>query len=348
MAGPPAADHRRRRASSATTSCSRRCTGTARAARAPDRRHGLRQLHARRAGLAGGAARRPPPRRSSRHDMTAPLPADMGRLRLRDPRRGHRLADLLPAQPDRDHGRQHQRPAQPARLRRRRARRAGGRSRASCSTRAARSTATRCRAPSRRPRPTGATSPAPARAPATTSRSASARRSASTSRASTALPVTIARPFNNYGPGLKITDGRVLPDFARDVLAGRDIVMLSDGSPTRTFCYARTRSPATTRCWCAAAPASRTTSASRGRRSRWRELAERDRRAGARAVRLPRQGRAAAERRGRLPGGQPEPPLPGHRQGARASSATTRRAGSTRASAAPWSGTRTTATAEAA
>jgi len=49
---------------------------------------------------------------------------------------------------------------------------------------------------------------------------------------------TIARPFNNYGPGLKITDGRVLPDFAADVLAGRDIVMLSDGKPTRTFCYA--------------------------------------------------------------------------------------------------------------
>ena len=52
------------------------------------------------------------------------------------------------------------------------------------------------------------------------------------------LPVKIARPFNNYGPGLKITDGRVIPDFARDVLAGRDIVMFSDGSPTRTFCYA--------------------------------------------------------------------------------------------------------------
>jgi len=52
------------------------------------------------------------------------------------------------------------------------------------------------------------------------------------------IPVKMARPFNNYGPGLKITDGRVLPDFAGDVLAGRDIVMLSDGSPTRTFCYA--------------------------------------------------------------------------------------------------------------
>lgn len=51
------------------------------------------------------------------------------------------------------------------------------------------------------------------------------------------VPVKIARPFNNYGPGLKITDGRVLPDFARDVLNGRDIVMYSDGRPTRTFCY---------------------------------------------------------------------------------------------------------------
>jgi UDP-glucuronate decarboxylase len=50
--------------------------------------------------------------------------------------------------------------------------------------------------------------------------------------------VKMARPFNNYGPGLKITDGRVLPDFARNVLGGEDIVMLSDGSPTRTFCYA--------------------------------------------------------------------------------------------------------------
>jgi len=53
-----------------------------------------------------------------------------------------------------------------------------------------------------------------------------------------ALPVKIARPFNNYGPGLKISDRRVIPDFTRDVLAGKDIVMLSDGSPSRTFCYA--------------------------------------------------------------------------------------------------------------
>ena len=51
------------------------------------------------------------------------------------------------------------------------------------------------------------------------------------------IPVRMARPFNNFGPGLKITDRRVLPDFARDIMAGRDIVLLSDGSPRRTFCY---------------------------------------------------------------------------------------------------------------
>jgi len=51
------------------------------------------------------------------------------------------------------------------------------------------------------------------------------------------LPISIVRPFNNYGPGLKITDRRALPDFARDVLKGNDIILLSDGSPTRTFCY---------------------------------------------------------------------------------------------------------------
>jgi nucleoside-diphosphate-sugar epimerase len=51
------------------------------------------------------------------------------------------------------------------------------------------------------------------------------------------VPTRMARPFNNYGPGLKITDGRVIPDFSRNLLAGQDIVMLSDGAPTRTFCY---------------------------------------------------------------------------------------------------------------
>jgi nucleoside-diphosphate-sugar epimerase len=51
------------------------------------------------------------------------------------------------------------------------------------------------------------------------------------------MPVTVVRPFNNYGPGLRRDDGRVIPDFARRILADEDIVMYSDGSPTRTFCY---------------------------------------------------------------------------------------------------------------
>jgi UDP-glucuronate decarboxylase len=51
------------------------------------------------------------------------------------------------------------------------------------------------------------------------------------------IPVTMVRPFNNYGPGMKITDGRVIADLFRDALAGRDLVLFSDGSPTRTFCY---------------------------------------------------------------------------------------------------------------
>lgn len=51
------------------------------------------------------------------------------------------------------------------------------------------------------------------------------------------LPISMARPFNNYGPGMKINDGRVIADFCRAVVHGDDIVILSDGSPTRTFCY---------------------------------------------------------------------------------------------------------------
>jgi UDP-glucuronate decarboxylase len=51
------------------------------------------------------------------------------------------------------------------------------------------------------------------------------------------LPVSIARPFNNYGPGMKINDQRVPADFAKAILNNKDIVIYSSGSPTRTFCY---------------------------------------------------------------------------------------------------------------
>ncbi len=51
------------------------------------------------------------------------------------------------------------------------------------------------------------------------------------------VPVRIVRPFNNYGPGMDLDDRRLPADFAKAVMGGEDIVIHSDGSPTRTFCY---------------------------------------------------------------------------------------------------------------
>jgi len=47
----------------------------------------------------------------------------------------------------------------------------------------------------------------------------------------------IVRPFHTYGPGMALDDGRVFADFVSDVLAGRDIVLKSDGLALRPFCY---------------------------------------------------------------------------------------------------------------
>lgn len=51
------------------------------------------------------------------------------------------------------------------------------------------------------------------------------------------MPISIIRPFNNYGPGMRLNDARVPADFANAIRQGRDIEIFSDGSPTRTFCY---------------------------------------------------------------------------------------------------------------
>ncbi|WP_233709926.1 MULTISPECIES: NAD-dependent epimerase/dehydratase family protein [unclassified Helicobacter] len=51
------------------------------------------------------------------------------------------------------------------------------------------------------------------------------------------MPITIARPFNNYGPGMSVNDKRVVADFAQAVIQNADIKILSKGTPTRTFCY---------------------------------------------------------------------------------------------------------------
>ena len=51
------------------------------------------------------------------------------------------------------------------------------------------------------------------------------------------MPITLVRPFNNYGPGMSIDDKRAPADFAKAVLKQKPIEILSDGKPTRTFCY---------------------------------------------------------------------------------------------------------------
>lgn len=51
------------------------------------------------------------------------------------------------------------------------------------------------------------------------------------------VPTRIARPFHTYGPGMRLDDGRVFADFVRDILNSGPIVLNSDGSARRSFCY---------------------------------------------------------------------------------------------------------------
>ncbi len=51
------------------------------------------------------------------------------------------------------------------------------------------------------------------------------------------IPVKVARSFNIYGPGCSLHDNGLLPDIAHDVLGGKDILLLSEGTSLRTFCY---------------------------------------------------------------------------------------------------------------
>lgn len=50
-------------------------------------------------------------------------------------------------------------------------------------------------------------------------------------------PVKVIRPFNVYGPGQRLDDGRIIPDLVRSALAGGPLVLYSDGRATRSFCY---------------------------------------------------------------------------------------------------------------
>jgi len=47
----------------------------------------------------------------------------------------------------------------------------------------------------------------------------------------------IVRIFNTYGPRMRLTDGRAIPTFVRQALAGEPLTVYGDGSQTRSFTY---------------------------------------------------------------------------------------------------------------
>jgi dTDP-glucose 4,6-dehydratase len=51
------------------------------------------------------------------------------------------------------------------------------------------------------------------------------------------LNTHIVRIFNTYGPRMRLRDGRVVPAFISQALAGEALTVFGDGSQTRSFCY---------------------------------------------------------------------------------------------------------------
>jgi len=51
------------------------------------------------------------------------------------------------------------------------------------------------------------------------------------------LDTRIARIFNTYGPRMRLDDGRVVPNFLCQAIAGQPLTVFGDGAQTRSFCY---------------------------------------------------------------------------------------------------------------
>lgn len=51
------------------------------------------------------------------------------------------------------------------------------------------------------------------------------------------LETRIVRIFNTYGPRMRLNDGRVVPNFIGQALAGHPLTIYGNGKQTRSFCY---------------------------------------------------------------------------------------------------------------
>ena len=56
-------------------------------------------------------------------------------------------------------------------------------------------------------------------------------------RRQTGLDARTVRIFNTYGPRMRPGDGRVIPSFVSQALAGDPLTIYGDGEQTRSFCY---------------------------------------------------------------------------------------------------------------
>jgi dTDP-glucose 4,6-dehydratase len=56
-------------------------------------------------------------------------------------------------------------------------------------------------------------------------------------RTSAGADTGIARIFNTYGPRMRPDDGRMVPTFVRQALAGEPLTVAGDGRQTRSICY---------------------------------------------------------------------------------------------------------------
>ena len=52
-----------------------------------------------------------------------------------------------------------------------------------------------------------------------------------------ALDVRIVRIFNTFGPGMRLDDGRMIPNFFRQALRGEPLTVFGDGRQTRSIMY---------------------------------------------------------------------------------------------------------------
>ena len=308
-----AADHRRRRLPRLLPG-----PGAGRLERRPPRRtphpgHRLRQLLSGRARVAGGAGGTPRRRAGGARHAGAAAGGD-GRLRLRHPRRRDRLAHLLSGAPHRDDGRQHQRAADPARPR---PPAPGGRRGPGGLPLLLLQRDLRRPGPRSDPHPRDLPGQRLLHRPARLLRRVQAlRRDALRQfRPPARRPRHHGAAVQQLRPGNEDHRRPRDPRLFRDALAGRDMVLLSDGSPTRTFCYV------------ADAVAGYYLALLRGRPGEaynigvdGPEIADArsggdDRRARHELFGLHGRGGPRPQHRGRLPGGQPRAALPGHHQG---------------------------------